>query len=78
MVRKSPEDVGKGKVKFPRINRLFLHMDNAYHHFKSTGAIEFVTHLFKEREIEEPTAAIVIAFGCPGHRNDAWMSVQVL
>ena len=41
--KKRLEDEGKMKVKFPRINRLFLHMDNAYQHFKSTGAIEFVT-----------------------------------
>ena len=75
MVRKRPEDVGKGKVKFPRINRLFLHTDNASQHFKSTRVKEFVTHLFKEREMEEPIAAIVIKFGFPGHGKGEWVSL---
>ena len=47
LVRKRPEDVEKGEVKFPRINNLFLHKDNASQNLKITGAINFFTHLFK-------------------------------
>ena len=65
LVRKRPEDVGKGKGKFPIINRLFINIENASQHFKSTGDIEFVTNFFKEREMEDPTPEIVIKFGCP-------------
>ena len=43
LVRKRPEDLGKGKVKFPRINHPFIHMKNVFQHFKSTGAIVFLT-----------------------------------
>ena len=75
LVRKCPEDVGKRKAKFQRINRLFLHMDNASQNFKITGDIEFVTHLFEEREMEEQTATTVITFGIPGHRKCAWGSL---
>ena len=46
LVRKMPEDVGKGKEGFTIINR-FLHMDNASQKFKSTGDKDFSTHLFK-------------------------------
>ena len=71
LVRKRQEDVGKGKVKSPITNSLFLHMDNTSQNFKSTGAIEFVTHLFKEREMEYLTAASVIMFVFPGHGKGA-------
>ena len=76
LVRKRPEYLGKVKVKFPRINRLFIHMSNASQHFKSTGTIEFVNHFFKEREMEEPNASILIAFGFPFHGKGAWVSLQ--
>ena len=76
LIRKRPEDMGKGKVKFPRLNRLFLHMDNASQNFKNTKYIEFVTNLFNQREMDEPTTAIVIMFGCPGHRKGAWVILE--
>ena len=78
LVRKRQEDVGKGKGVFPSIYRIFLHMDNVYQNFKITGGIWFVTNLFKERKMEDPTAEILIVFGCPGHRKDAWVSLQLL
>ena len=53
-------------------------MDNAYHHFKSTRGVYFVTHLFKEFEMEDPNAAVLVEFGCPGHRKDAGVSLQLL
>ena len=76
MVRKRPEDVGKGKGKFPIINRLFINIENASQHFKSTGYIESINHLFKEHKMEEPTDDIVITFSCPGHGKVAWVSLQ--
>ena len=55
--------MGKGKVKFTIINHIFIRMDNAYHHFKTTGDVYFVTNLFKERKMEEPTTTIMIMCG---------------
>ena len=70
------EDVGKGKVGFPIISRFFLHVENSSHHFKITGDIKFVPHLFKELKMEDPTASIVITFGCTGHGKGTWVSLQ--
>ena len=63
-------------MKFPRINPIFVHMDNSSQNFKITGDIGFSTQLIKEREMEESTDAIVITFGFPGHRKGAWVSLQ--
>ena len=78
MLRKRPEGVGKRKEEFPRIDRFFLHVNIASQNFKITGAIEFVTHLFKELKMEDPTAAIVIMFRCSGHGNGTWVSLKLL
>ena len=67
--------MGKGKVKPPTFNWLFLHIYNALQQLKITEAIEFITNLFKESENEDPTATIVILFGCTGKGNGAWVSV---
>ena len=66
----------KEKLKFTRIDRLFLHMENSSQHFKITGDIKFVPHLFKELKMEDPTASIVITFGCTGHGKGTWVSLQ--
>ena len=68
-----PEDIGVGKVENPRISHLAQHMDNASQHFKSTGAIEFMTHLFEETVGQNSENCFIISFGCPGHGKGAWV-----
>ena len=68
-----PEDIGVGKIQNPRISHLAQHMDNASQHFKSTGAIEFLTHMFEETAGLNSENCFIISFGCPGHGKGAWV-----
>ena len=57
----------------PRISHLAQHMDNASQHFKLTGAIEFLTHLFEETSGLNSENYFIVSFGCPGHGKEAWV-----
>mmetsp|Transcript_22840 Transcript_22840/g.33875 ORF Transcript_22840/g.33875 Transcript_22840/m.33875 type:complete len:355 (-) Transcript_22840:336-1400(-) len=63
-----PGDVGpEGKI-----TKEYQHSDNATQHFKSTGAIEFLTDQFVRRGGRGSSCCFTKAVGCRGHGKGEW------